>query len=357
MYIGNDTLREDARKIEVCIVTLYKSLNYGAFLQAYAMKEIVSRREARAVFLNVYQFKQNIKRFLVLAKPKDLSFSGFIFSFKKFKAFSVCQSRSFQVSRNKENPDAYILGSDEIWNLANTSFVSVPEFFGNKLASDKKIFSYAPSCGNSDLIDMFRENAIIKGVLGIDRVSVRDEATYQFAKSIRPDDAIHRVLDPTFLYDFSDVEEVMDIPKKYCVVYSYRMSSKRAKEIRRYAKRNELLLVSPGFNNSWCDIVLPCSPFQFLYLVKNAHSIITDTYHGTIFSIKYKKNFLSYYEGKRKVEFILRDLGLSNAGCVDGKLDNIEVIETDYTFFNSIISYKVRASNQFLDDCFGSIIS
>lgn len=350
-FMKNDDDGKGCSKVKVCIVTLFKSLNFGAFLQAYALQQILRERSVCPVFLDLYGVRQSIKRLLVLFKPKDITWSGIVFSYKKWKIFSISEKKYLSVDSSDGRCSAYIVGSDEVWNISNSSFVPAPEFFGNHLPSDRKCFSYAPSCGNSDVSRLLSDGERLKGVMKFERISVRDENTYNFAVKARPELNIVRVLDPTFLYDFSGDEEEVVCPDKYCVLYSYKMSQEKISEILRYAKRNGLVLVSPGFHNSWCDHVIPCSPFQFLTLLKNAHSVITDTYHGTIFSIKYRKNFVSYYEGKEKVRYLLEDLGLEESGYVSGMLDQKEDIETDYSFFDSVVVSKLKLSNQFLDGC------
>ncbi|MEA3261634.1 MAG: polysaccharide pyruvyl transferase family protein [Pseudomonadota bacterium] len=342
-------------KPTICIITLFRSLNFGAFLQAYALKRILEERNVYPVFMDVYGFRQSFKRLLVLFKPKDITVSGLVFAYKKWKTFSVSQRQNLSIESYDKACAGFFSGSDEIWNVSNSSFVSVPAFFGNRLSSTSKVFSYAPSCGNSDIEKLLVDKDVLEGMAKFDKISVRDENTYQFAVRARPDVEVVKVLDPTFLYDFSLDEEAVELPDRYCVVYSYKMSAERTNEIRRYAKRNGLILVSPGFHNSWCDQVTPCSPFQFLTLVKNAHSIITDTYHGAIFAIKYKKNFIAYYEGKEKVRDLLKDLGLEASGYTLGMLDKHEDIETDYSVFNFLVRSKVDSSKRFLDDCISMI--
>lgn len=340
-----------ATRPKACIVTLFRSLNFGAFLQAYAMQQVLRRRGLHPVFLDIYGVRQNIKRLFVLIKPKDVNFDGLAFALRKWKVFSDSEKKHLALSESGGPYAACFVGSDEIWNVSNSSFVSVPVFFGDNITGTSNIFCYAPSCGNADVDELVVDEGVLKGMVNFSRISVRDESTYQFAVRARPNMTVARVLDPTFLYDFSDEEEKIAFPDRYCVLYSYQMNSEKIKEIRRYARRNNLVLLSPGFHNSWCDEVVPCSPFQFLTLIKNAHSVITDTYHGTIFSIKYRKNFASYYEDKEKVRDLLKEMGLQNSGYVAGALDKVKDIETDYSIFDSLFRNRVTASNRFLDDC------
>jgi hypothetical protein len=340
---------------KVLIVTLCKSLNYGAYLQAFGLQEILRQRGLDPAFLDLYDFKQNIKRFKSLFKKNDRNISG-IFSFKKYLQFSSAEKEMIFKKRVGEDVEAIFLGADEIWSLVNNTFEARPEFYGENILGVRK-FSYAPSAGNTK-IDIALENEVFqRGIRSLDKVSARDENTKKIADSILGGKDVPLVLDPAFLCDFPVVHKPRTDRMPYAVVYTYGMSKARVGEVKQYARKNNLKLISPGFNNRWCDEVIMCSPFDFLSLIKNAECVITDTFHGTVFSIKYAKNFACYASGKTKIIGLLDELGLNDAIIKEGDLLSCGKIATDYINCEPRLKALTRESNMYLDECVNFLVN
>ena len=76
--------------------------------------------------------------------------------------------------------------------------------------------------------------------------------------------------------------------------------------------------MSAGLYQSWCDKNISADPFEILGYVKNARYVVTDTFHGSVFSIKYKKTFavLIRDSNKEKLSDLLSRFGLENHNLV-----------------------------------------
>jgi hypothetical protein len=101
-------------------------------------------------------------------------------------------------------------------------------------------------------------------------------------------------LDPVFLYDYKDEIEEKQLDFEYNLIYAYdgRINSEvEIEAIQSFAKENNLKTLSAGLYQSWCDKNISANPFEILGYVKNARYVVTDTFHGSVFSIKYKKPF------------------------------------------------------------------
>ena len=86
---------------EVAIVTLCKSLNAGAFLQAYALQEVLKRKGLSVQFLDVYDFRQSLKRFHVLFRRNDRNLTGIVFGLKKYRALkNSCLKSDDKIFKN-----------------------------------------------------------------------------------------------------------------------------------------------------------------------------------------------------------------------------------------------------------------
>ncbi|MBU2964974.1 polysaccharide pyruvyl transferase family protein [Amphritea sp. 2_MG-2023] len=332
------------------IVTLCKSPNYGAYLQAFALKEILSEYGYKVRFLDIYDIENNIKRYKFFFRGLRKNFMSIFFNIKKIFSFRSAEKKLKMVRRgNISSFKVAFIGSDEIWSVTNGTFNSVPEFFGLNLPG-LLTFSYAPSVGNSEVKDMLRHPDYIAGINSFDLISVRDRESLNIVKNSTSND-VTVVLDPTFLHDFSPHEVDFHIEKSYILIYTYGFETGITEEIKKFALDNNLILVSAGFYHSWVDINEPCSPFEFLSLIKNAKYVITDTFHGSIFSIKYKKNFICYGRHKQKVKHLLKSLDLSGCLVDKGYLSAGHTPRTDYTNIEKTLEPLLTQSRNFLIKC------
>ena len=333
------------------IVTLCKSLNYGAYLQSFALKEVLKAYGYEVSFLDIYDQENNKKRYRFLFSGLKKYPVSFFFNFKKLLAFKKAEKQLNIVTREQvANFEAAFIGADEVWSVTNESFVPAPEFFGLGLPNLLK-FSYAPSVGSSGVDDVACYPEYMAGLKNFDLLSVRDSESFDVSKKATSRDDIPIILDPTFLYDFSSQEEAINVGRPYVLIYTYGFSEEIIEEVRDYARRNGLALVSAGFYQEWVDINFPCTPFEFLTLVKYAESVITDTFHGAIFSVKYRKNFISYGRYKKKVEYLLESIGLTRCLVDIGYLKKNNTLKTDYSKIDYFLEPLIDESLKYLDRC------
>lgn len=339
------------KKQDVLIVTLCKSLNYGAFLQAYALQELLIEKGVNPIFLDVYGARQNVKRLRGLMKKRYLSFGGVKFSVLKLLRFVIAEKNLKIKKVAGEKFAAAFFGADEIWSVVNNTFVADPRFFGRDVLVDKK-FAYAPSCGNSTIDDINDIHQLKADLLEFDKIAVRDAGTKKLVVSAGlPMDIITDVIDPAFLYDF-DKEIVTSTYKNYILVYSYGMPTVTQEKIKEFAKQNSLITISPCFYNKWCDITLPCTPFEFLGLIRDADYVATDTFHGSVFSIKFGKKFICYAEGKQKVRSLVKEFSLEDALASPG--DDLAAVYSrgiDYSRAHTLLNERISDSKKYIDSC------
>lgn len=342
---------DNSFKDKCLIVTLCKSPNFGAYLQAFALKESLSTYGYQVSFLDIYDKENNIKLYKHLFGGVRRRPSAHIFNLRKLLAFKKAEKELDIIPRGDLSSfKAVFIGSDEVWSVTNCTFNSAPEFFGLELPKLLK-FSYAPSVGGSKIEDLKNYPKYMQGISNLDMISVRDSESRVVAEASAPNSKITTVLDPTFLCDFTKYEVTYDINKPYILVYTYGFNKKIIKEVKAYAKKNKLILVSAGFHSSWADINIPCNPFEFLSIVRNAESVVTDTFHGSIFAIKYKKNFLSYGGHKPKVKYLLESLNLKSSLAEVGHLKNGEPILTDYSMLEIALDPMLDKSREYLESC------
>ena len=180
--------------------------------------------------------------------------------------------------------------------------------------------SYAASFGSSTYDDVEKYDLradLIEAFSNLKHISVRDENSQRIMACLLPKANIQRHLDPVLVGDLPVPKYKM--PKeKYIVVYAYdfRFNEKSYIDlIKDIAKRHKLKVYSVGFYQTWVDKNIICDPFELLEYFVGAEYIITDTFHGSIFSIKCHKQFVTFPRkgscgNDKKIVSLLGDLNL-----------------------------------------------
>lgn len=346
---GPPAIRLGENSMKVGILTLHNAFNFGAYLQAYALQKTITGLGHDVEFISLSHPEGNLRRIrtMLSKRPKKLAFN-----FSKYFAFRQAW-RSINVntesySRTRKRYDAIVIGSDEVWNIKNPTFAVMPEYFGHGLNSDK-IITYAPSSSRTTHADVARNPRLVEGMGNIRHFSARDVNTYEIVEKVAKK-PVTMVLDPTFLVGYEDeVEDIGIGGKGYVVVYTYYFDPRKIQQTIKFARSRGLKLISPCFYNDWCDEVVPCTPFGFLSLIRDAEYVVTDTFHGSIFSILYGKQFGAYASDKIKVAALLSALGLS-----DRELGGVEDVGSildepiDYGVVQACIEQKRDVSLDYL---------
>ena len=233
--------------------------------------------------------------------------------------------------------DKIVVGSDEMWNYNNPYRGKDFTFFGENWSCEKKI-SYATSFGATKNITEFKER-IQKNLKKFSSISIRDFHSKKILDEIGISSEV--VLDPTFMWDFN--EKKIDFLKNYVFVYGY-FDAKTAEDISEYCKENNLKTFTPQASNKWCDEIIAISPSEWVDYLYSCKYVFTSSFHGTIFSIKFRKKFIYFkdYWSFNKVYNILEYLGFKENLFLDkntfGILKNENIFKEEFNFkINSLI--------------------
>ncbi|NEO22729.1 polysaccharide pyruvyl transferase family protein [Moorena sp. SIO4A5] len=360
--------------MKVGILTFHDGINHGAFLQAYCLQETVKMLGADVYIINYRSRFYHSQRY---KQRHDF----FIKSWKTYRHFSVIKVKWQNIIKNlrfkyaqqsnlnltffshdistiieKYKFDLIILGSDEIWNFKNDSRGFDLNYFGKDLREIPTI-SYAPSLGQISLGDKI-PNQINTYLKQLSSISVRDRNSLEILKSMALNAT--QVLDPTFLYDVQVINP-HKIPKinKYILVYAGYISTENKQSIQDFSRRYGYKLVAASYDQNWCDYsFVDVGICEWLGLFKNASFIITNTFHGTIFSILNKKDFcvLDLRSKTNKISNLLEDLKLVDRIVYSSSEFNHKILERiDYNkVFDLIDKYK-KQSLLFLETNINSI--
>ena len=281
--------------MKIGIITFHDGFNHGAYLQAYATMHFLQQLGHDVVIINYknkrHYWSEEVKPLLVYRNP-----IRFIDYFNKRKAFKRDHKRFSLTHYTRKIEQVYkkwydviITGSDVVWNYDIFGFDSL--YFGGGPARTQ--IAYAASFGwISEQMNVPEE--VRKGIHSFQAISVRDVNSQRMIKHIQ-DVAPPIVMDPTFLLSWNGLEEIKNeckFEKPYLLVYAYELSECEIKSAKEFAKKNQLICVAVGYRQSWCDRVdMKAGPFEWLTYFKKASFVVTSTYHGTIFSIIYRRPF------------------------------------------------------------------
>lgn len=357
---------------KVGIISMQKVPNYGSFLQAYALKQLLLSVGADSVdFLDI----KNGRQFLPVERSNrwlnnlNVLLSGKLASRIKTRQYlKVKRERFFpyyEYFRNDNPSDTIyglaVIGSDEVFNCCQPS----PWGFSRQLFGDvensKKAITYAASFGSTTMgsIRQFSLCGEIAECLGmLSSVSVRDDNSFQIVKDLTGKEP-QKHLDPVLIYGYKQElgrEVEMVIPKDdFMIVYSYagRIDDrKEIKSIKSFAKQNGLKLYSLFCNYDWCEgEIVPEHPLQVPAIFKKAKYSVTDTFHGTIFSIisHIKFGTLVRPGNVQKLSSLLGGLGLIDRIVKEPEsLSSVLVKDINYNEVEKILDNERMRTNTYL---------
>lgn len=374
--------------MKIGVLTYHYSTNYGGVLQCYSLYDylmkcgydvevinfipdnyntrVLSNIGFKSIFNNGISFgdiRSLIQRVIIKLKySKNLSNNFNLFREQNMKLSSRVNEN--QLESILKNYDFVIVGSDQIWGPGQRS---LPHYFlGYQIETLKKI-SYAADSTISDVEDQYIEKLRAE-IIDFKAISVRNQHSYDFVKRIS-DIEPKIVADPTLLIDFDNFKHSLDnklSDKEYILIYTLggelNGSNKKAIEKikKEYGEIHVYSIINLDRKFSPCDycdrVFYDINPEQWVSLFYNAKFIFTDSYHGTLFAIKYEKPFLAYYvEEIRRTRFD----DIASRYKIDSFIvSNIEDIDKKgslkkYPEFNrihEIIEEQRTLSRQFLND-------
>ena len=155
-------------------------------------------------------------------------------------------------------------------------------------------------------------------------------------------------------------DKIKDISDKdYIILYGYsgRFNSEECKKIKEYARTNNKKIYCFGGVQEACDKFIDCSPFEVLSYFKSADAIITDTFHGTIFSIITKRKFATLirkshgtaYGNEEKLTDLLRRTKLVDRIVTNiSDIDNLLAKSIDYTETFKVLEEERKNTKEYL---------
>lgn len=330
---------------KIGIITIVKVNNYGAELQAFALQhklclmgydaEVIDylfykhpkyKPEAISRPFYAYPLKKLIKEWLLprleflksipyrkLQRKREEGFTAF---HRKNTRFSKnCYHSYSELYNNSPLYDVYCVGSDQVWNPG--CYTNLNPYFVSFAPSEKRRISYASSFGVKRIPKEAQPH--YRTLLqAMDAISVREEVGVSLVKEVADRKATN-VADPTLLLTKKEWIKVAKFDKvlndRYILLYVLKDSDYITKQAIALGEKKGLKVVrickgafkqdkaSTGIIN-----IIDAAPDDFLGWISKADMVLTNSFHGTVFSCIFERDFYTII--KRNVDNNSRQISL-----------------------------------------------
>ncbi len=298
--------------MKVGILTYHRSINYGAFLQCYALAKSLSKLPGIDVEVIDYDSRKADIHYKLKVIQKSLQ-SMSLRAYTQFKAFEKCwgklplsneslisdSTKKFSkfVKRNKY--DVIIVGSDEVWKL--DGFRGFPNAYWLQDDLDCIKISYAASSrSNIKVLSQAKYEILNKSVNEFSYIGVRDKKTYEMIKGISKKDNVNYTCDPTFTLDLDIdkntgkkiLQDKLDIKTTEKIIGIMTPNDSICKMIKdRYGEEYKIISIYHPLKSA--DYYLAdINPFEWIEVISSLDLFVTSFFHGTIFSMKTSTPFI-----------------------------------------------------------------
>lgn len=354
--------------MKIKTITCHDVYNHGAALQAYALMTYLSQQGHDVEIINYKpdylsnhykltsisnpKFGKNvlIKSLYLLAKlPQRLCVLPRKWSFDKFnKKHLHITNRYSSYKQLQQTPpiaDAYVCGSDQIWNTLHKNGKD-PAFYLDFGAKEVKKIAYAASLATNKIYDGY-ETFVHNKVSKIDHVACRESSGVELLNNLGINNVTH-VMDPAFLLDEKhwNTIAIKRFSEKYLLVYDFESSDKIKQKALAISKQNnwKIYTVNPG-KFSYADKQFDnVGPDVFLSLVRDAQLVISNSFHAVVFPLIFKTPFIIEHRSEAinaRMEDIFKTIK------AEDKYHSGDVVNFT-SEINDILEDKIKSSKNYL---------
>lgn len=361
--------------MKIGILTFPNSTSYGAVLQMYALYRIVQQTGHDVEVINYHNSYMKMKKHVEKASGESSAKTARKFllrellhyrlrsSFRRFekRQISCYPLRAFEETEKLveigKRYDVVICGSDQVWNpdITGTDL----SYFLNFCGENTKRVSYAPSFGIEEFTQEFC--CVVSAELEkFSAISVREEPGKELIKKLTGRE-VPVVVDPTLLVrgeEWSELEQEYSVDGEYILYYTIRRSDNLLRYCKELSVKTGMKVVVVGGNilkklrnhDKRIEYAVDISPEQWLYLVHHARYVVTNSFHGTVFSINYRKDFFVEFSSltNSRLEQVVKTLGFEDRIVRQGV--SAELSCADYTVADEKLSALCENSLNYLQN-------
>lgn len=342
---GKEACKVNGRiSMKICVSTFYNITHPGAILQAFSLCKVMEGMGHEVCLVNYPAAGKG--------EPKPpLNLHSLYAQFAKSRKKRECYRRFVEERCNETSrayttyedlkayppeAEAYVCGSDQIWNPSLTGGRPDPAYFLNFGDPSIRRISYAASYGGVSLSE--EHTTTVKSMLQrLDHLSAREKEGQELTRKLTGRE-VELVVDPTLLFDdWNSVARPTRKRDSYVLLYQLQKSSAVYTAARQVARRMGKPLLNIDASMKFWDrpgrCVRPFSPDEWLGLFQNASAVVTNSFHGTVFSALYERPFHSIsLTGEKAVRAermrgLCEQLGLANRFVETGGELSFEEIE------------------------------
>lgn len=358
--------------MKIGIITIQNSSNYGAMLQTYALQSFLEKYGCSVEIINydnphmakgldlirhgtsLIEIYYMILDLLNFRARKKMIHNFHIFS-RDYLNLTRKYSKSELLYGMLETYDIYISGSDQIWNPNVTDGEVDDIYFCGMAQKGSKVISYASSFGGYDFLDKNKNEKIKNFLKKYSAISTREMGYIQKASCLT-EKRIVKVMDPVFLlskdewYNSMNTQEI--IGKPYILIY---VMSKHAEVLERVLRMNiskNLDIIMFGetlIRKKNIHYVMDAGPKEFVNFFRNASFVVTNSFHGTAFSLIFNKNMcvLNNANNMNRIYDLLQTVNLNSILVKD--INALEMSnQVDYNAVNQYLKVLIDKSKKYL---------
>lgn len=318
--------------MKIGLITRHAVPNYGSLLQAYSSVNLMEQLGYECKIINYirYDERKNTLWKSILSTNNNWNsniLKRIIFNFiqkpsyrnmyKKFENYredllSGKLTKEFgsidELKKDKLDFDIYCSGSDQLWGKISCDDFD-PTYFLEFVSSDSICCSLSSSFGK-DILSLELKNELPTICKKYSFLTVREQSAFDILDELGIKSKV--ILDPTMLVE-KDWNELankshMNIKDNYILVYQLHNDKKFDKYLEELSRRKKLKIyrICPSIHHilkKGKSIYLP-NIYDFLYLIKNAKLVITDSFHCSVYSILFNKTFGSYLANNTNTRII-----------------------------------------------------
>lgn len=354
--------------MNISLITIHVGNNFGSILQTIATCKIFEKMGHRVTIVDYRPDRVTFRSYLkgalsslskfiwrLLFLPIYLKNKYIYTSYLKKFCFLSRPIYSYQSFPNRcPSADIYVTGSDQVWNSKHNQGFDSRYFF---VGIEGRKISLSSSIGRTD-IDEKEKILFYKYLSEYSDISVREDSAVQLLKGIGIESI--QLIDPTLLLNKTEWSKYMSpriIKESYLLLYiPYNIADKQIiiESAKVIAESKKLKIVTFSWtiiNESYADKTIKfANPGDFLSLFYFADYVITNSFHGTAFSINLNKQFWVFQPSafSTRIESVLNLTGLKKRMITEELTDN-DMALIDYQKVNAILDVERQKSIDFLN--------
>lgn len=331
---------------KIGIITFQNANNYGAVLQAFALQTSFEKRGCETSIINYDSVEMGLKRV-------QTSY------FKDFNSKYLKLTEEYNKKEDIEisGYDLMIAGSDQIWNPLITH--NDATYFLNFTGDSVRRSSYAASIGIVGAELEKRRDFFEANLKGMHDISIRENSQKEFLSSLLSKD-VHVNIDPTLLLDAREYREIFNINEyqgNYIFMYTNNIDPKMIDFVNLLSLKTGMKIVSVSVNGEAAftygsKTFRQVNPTEWMFAIANATLVVTDSFHGLMFSLIFEKPFYVYTKRRSnisRITEILEKCGLKDRTLKD--ITSVADVDTsvDFAKKREYINEEKRKAFDYLD--------